>query len=109
MSVERPLVWLAGAVKSPPFSLSARLEAGFRLRLLQEGVMLAMPVSRPMPSIGPGCHELRIDDDRQSWRIVYRCDEDAVVIVEVFAKTTAATPRRVLDLCRRRLRAYDTL
>jgi hypothetical protein len=28
----------------------------------------------------------------QTWRIIYRVDADAVVIAEVFAKTTQATP-----------------
>jgi len=31
----------------------------------------------------------------------------AIVIAEVFSKKTPATPRFVLDACRRRLRAYD--
>jgi phage-related protein len=38
---------------------------------------------------------------------VYRLDPDAVVIAEVFSKKTAATPRQVIETCRRRLRAYD--
>ena len=42
-----------------------------------------------------------------TWRIVYRLDADAVIIVEVFSKKTATTPRGVLDVCQRRLRAYD--
>ncbi len=31
----KPLVWLKGEVKTPPFSSQARLEAGFLLRKLQ--------------------------------------------------------------------------
>ena len=59
----KDLVWLIrGSVKTPPFSASARIEAGILLRMLQNGEILAMPVSRPMPSISPHCHELRIDD-----------------------------------------------
>jgi hypothetical protein len=49
-------------VKSPPFSMEARLEAGFLLRKLQKGQMLEMPHSRPMSVIGERCHELRIVD-----------------------------------------------
>jgi phage-related protein len=41
-----------------------------------------------MPSIGRHCHELRIPDTDKSWRIIYRIDEDAIVIIEVFNKTT---------------------
>jgi len=35
--IEKPLVWLHGEVKTPPFSKKARLEAGFLLRRLQRG------------------------------------------------------------------------
>ena len=71
---DKPLVWLHGEVKSPPFSKDARVEAGFRLRQLQRGDVLAMPHSRPMPVLGPRCHELRIKDAAANWRIVYRAD-----------------------------------
>jgi hypothetical protein len=49
---DKPLAWLHGEVKTPPFSKAARLEAGFLLRQLQRGELLSMPKSRPMPSIG---------------------------------------------------------
>ena len=35
-----------------------------------------------MPSIAPACHELRVQDEGQTWRIVYRIDSDAIVILE---------------------------
>lgn len=62
-----------------------------------------------MPSIGRGCHELRFRDveRKRRWRVVYRADEDAVVLVDAFVKTSRATPKRVLDRCRRRLQLYD--
>ncbi len=68
-----------------------------------------MPHSRPMPSIGPRCHELRIVDADATWRVIYRLDPDAIVIVDVFRKTTAQTPTRVIADCQRRLRLYDSL
>lgn len=80
---------------------------GFLLRLLQRGETIAMPHSRPMPSIGRRCHELRIRDDKLSWRIVYRIDEDAIVIADVFSKKTGKTPKSVIDTCKTRLREYD--
>jgi phage-related protein len=100
-------VWLRGEIKTPPFSADARLETGLLLRRLQEGERLSMPASRPMPGIGPRCHELRISDSGREWRIVYRLDPDAIVIADVFAKTTRQTPDRVVMECRRRLRLYD--
>ena len=104
---DRPLVWLRGEIKSPPFSPAARLEVGFLLRQLQAGAKLSLPHSRPMPSIGPRCHELRVPDERATWRIVYRLDSDAVVLVDVFAKKTQGTPKQVISACQRRLRHYD--
>jgi phage-related protein len=106
---DKPLVWLHGEVKTPPFSPAARLEAGFLLRKLQRGETLLLPHSRPMPSIGPHCHELRINDLTGTWRIIYRIDPDAIVIAEVFEKKTSQTPRRVIELCQQRLRRYDAL
>ena len=73
---DKPLVWLRGEVKTPPFSQGARLEAGFLLRQLQQGERLGMPQSRPMSSIGVSCHELRIRDAEQNWRIIYRIDDE---------------------------------
>jgi phage-related protein len=87
--------------------MAARLEAGFLLRRLQRGESLAMPQSRPMPSIGARCHELRVNDAGSNWRLVYRIDSDAIVILEVFAKKTGSTPKAVIATCRKRLKEYD--
>jgi len=78
---DKPLVWLHGEIKTPPFSRAARMAAGYLLRLLR--------------------------DAEADWRIVYRLDPDAVVILEVFAKKTRTTPKTVIDACTRRLREYD--
>ena len=106
---DKPLVWLHGEVKTPPFSSLARVEAGFIFRRLQSGEKLSLPWSRPMPSIGPRVHELRVNDERITWRIIYRLDSDAIVIVEVFEKKTRTTPKTVVDTCRRRLKQYDSI
>ena len=66
-----------------------------------------MPQSRPMPSVGARCHELRINDADTTWRLIYRIDPDAIVIVEVFAKKTQRTPKDVIQACRKRLQEYD--
>jgi len=110
-SQSKVVVWLRGEVKTPPFSASARIEAGLLLRRLQEGETLSLPVSRPMPSIGAHCHELRIDDSEadKQWRLVYRIDSDAIVIADVFQKTTQKTPKRVIENCQRRLKLYDEI
>ena len=104
---DKPVVWLAGEVKTPPFSKKARVEAGFLLRRLQQGETLGMPQARPMPALGRRCYELRIRDEERSWRIMVRVDADAVVIADVFAKKARTTPRKVIDVCRECLRRYD--
>src|ERR1017187_1970693 len=38
-TLNKPLGWLKGEVKAPPFSAEARLEAGFLLRRLQKGIL----------------------------------------------------------------------
>ena len=100
-------MWLEGEVKTPPFTRAARLEVGYLLRRLQKGESLTMPHSRPMPGVGPRCHELRTVDEDATWRIVYRLDVDAVIIAEVFGKKTAQTPKRVIRTCKKRLKDYD--
>jgi phage-related protein len=108
-SVDRPLVWLHGEVRTPPLSAVARIETGVLLRRLQRGEKLGLPHARPMPSIGRRCHELRIQDEDVTWRVVYRIDADAIVIADVFKKKTQATPKHVIEACQQRLREYDKL
>jgi len=105
---DKPLLWLSGEIKTPPFLQNARIEAGFFLRKLQQGEKLSMPHSRPMSNIGRRCHELRIVDETLTWRIVYRIDTDAIVILEVFEKKTRQTPKSVKDICKQRIKDYDS-
>jgi phage-related protein len=62
-----------------------------------------------MPIIGPGCHELRIVDEKVSWRIVYHIAADAVVILDVFKKQTDATPLAIINACKQRLADFQRL
>ena len=109
MTGSKPLVWLHGEVKTPPFSRAARIEAGFLLRRLQSGELIEMPLSRPMRDIGAACHELRVDDGGSTFRILYYVATDAIVILEVFQKKSRTTPKRIIDVARKRLRAYHRI
>ena len=62
-----------------------------------------------MPVIGRSVHELRVNDGKKTWRIVYRTDADAIVIVHVFMKQSRRTPQTVVQVCKRRLEMYDTI
>ena len=107
--IDKPLVWLHGEIKTPPFSAETRIEAGVLLRRLQKGESLGLPHSRPMPGIGRRCHELRIPDATKTWRIVYAIDDDAIVILEVFEKKTQRTPGSVIASCQGRLKRYHAI
>jgi DNA-binding XRE family transcriptional regulator len=64
-----PVLFLEDEVKSPPFSPEARREVGKLPRLEQDGFPVGLPHSRPMPSIGARCHELRgltMDDQKRA-------------------------------------------
>lgn len=107
--VDKPLFVLRGEIKTPPMSQEARREAGFLLRRLQQGDTLSLPQSRPMPEVGARCHELRIRDSDKTWRIIYRIDSDAIIILEVFQKKSRKTPKYVIDSCKARIKSYDAL
>src|ERR1700691_5858870 len=66
-AADKPLVWLHGEIKTPPFSREGRIEAGILLRRLQRGENLSLPHSRPMVAIGVRCHELRVPDRDGTW------------------------------------------
>jgi len=104
---DKPLVWMHGEITTPPFSANARIEAGYLLRQVQKGIKLSLPQSRPMPSIGVRCHELRINDENLTWRIIYRIYTDAILILEVFEKKTSKTPKSILEICKQRIKLYQ--
>ena len=66
-----------------------------------------MPLSRPMPSIGVRCHELRIKDESHAWRIIYRTDVNRILVVDVFDKNQNRTPKNIIDHCKKVLTRYD--
>lgn len=105
--MDKPLRWLHGEVKTPPMSMEARRELGMLLRELQQGELLSLPHSRPMPVVGSRCHELRVNDRNKTWRLMYRIDSDAIVILDVFEKKTNQTPQQTIEACQRRLRLYE--
>jgi phage-related protein len=105
----KPIAWLRGEIKTPPFSSEARQEAGDLLRLLQEGERIGMPQAEPHPIVGPRCGALRIRDEDHNWRIVYRTDADAVVVMEVYDKKSRRIPDAVINRCQKRLTDYDVI
>jgi phage-related protein len=97
-------IFLGESIKTPPFTTEGRRRVGTLLRQLQDGESIGMPTSRPMPSIGPRCHELRVRDEAANWRIFYRIDPGEIVVIHTIAKTT---PKVVIRLCRKQLKDHD--
>jgi phage-related protein len=88
----KPLVWLHGEIKTPPF---------------QQGQQLSMPQAEHLPNVGARCGALRVRDAGHNWRIVYRADADAVLVLEVYSKKTRKIPDEVIKRCQDRLKRYD--
>jgi phage-related protein len=104
---QKPLVWLQGEIKTPPFSAEGRQEAGMLLRQLQQGEQLGMPQAEPLPIVGPRCGALRVRDAEHNWRIMYRADVDAVLVLDVYSKKTRRIPDEVIARCKDRVKRYD--
>ncbi|WP_325034763.1 type II toxin-antitoxin system RelE/ParE family toxin [Nostoc sp. 'Lobaria pulmonaria (5183) cyanobiont'] len=103
------MFWISSISKCHGELLLITLRASASLcEILQQGNKTVPNLSPPMPSIGIHCHELRIRDTDKNWRIIYRIDDDAILIVEVFNKTTRTTSKNVIEVCKKRLSKYDT-
>lgn len=72
---------------------------------LEEGHVLAPPLSKPMPSIGRAVHELRFRDRSGAYRVIYvLAHESDVWLVHAFKKKTQKTPKRNIEVAQQRLR-----
>lgn len=60
-----------------------------------------------MLSIGAMCHELRIRDVEINWRIMYRINSDAIIILEVYENKSGKTPKYIIDVCKERIKVYN--
>jgi phage-related protein len=75
------------------------------LARLDAGETLSMPLSRPMPSMGPGAHELRLKDRTGAYRVIYAIVAAGnIYVVHGFKKTTRATPKRNIEIAMRRIK-----
>ena len=74
------------------FPKAVKKDIGELLFKLQLGVLLGMPESRPMPSLHPGAHELRIRDSAGISRVFYylKC-EAGILVFHAFTKKTQKT------------------
>jgi phage-related protein len=84
------------------FPAAARRTAGHELWQVQCGLMPGD--FKPMPSVGAGCHEIRIHSAGE-WRVVYVATfDEAVYVLHAFGKKAQAIARHDLELARKRYR-----
>ncbi len=82
-----------------------RREIGTLLMMLQQGVVLGMPQSRPMRVIHKNAHELRVRDRDGTYRVIYVIVERGkIVIPHAFTKKSRTTPQKEIDLSIKRLK-----
>ena len=86
------------------FPEDVRREFGKAIFDLQKGEKLAMPLSRRMPSVGPGVEELRVKDRSGAYRVFYYAKlADSILIFHAFGKKTQKTPPHEIALAQKRL------
>ncbi len=86
------------------FPDAAKSNLGFDLRLLQQG---RQPTDyRPMSSVGPGVFELRDQDERAWYRVIYLSRvHDVIHVLHCFEKRSRETPTKEINTARKRLKA----
>lgn len=74
------------------------------LARLDAGLILSMPLSRPMPDIGRGVHELRLRDRSGIFRVFYFIRAHGTIyLLHAMKKQTQATPPATIKLVKKRL------
>lgn len=98
----KPVRFLGDSLKRlREFPEDARHDAGYQLDKVQRG---SQPDDfKPMPSIGKGAEEIRLQDDTGTYRVIYTARvRDAVYVLHAFQKKTRATSKRDIDLATER-------
>ena len=87
------------------FPKEARVRLGRGLFRLQMGETIAMPNSRPMPTVAAGVSELRVQGEDGIFRVFYcTAAPEGVLVFHAFAKKTQRTPPLEIELARKRLK-----
>jgi phage-related protein len=78
---------------------------GYGLHLLQIGEMPSD--SRPMPGLNTGVFELRDQDERAWYRVIYKRIGESIYVLHCFEKQSNKTEQRDVDTARARLRNVE--
>jgi phage-related protein len=100
---DKTIVWVGSSRDDiRDFPREARRKAGVELRAIQRG---QSPTDfKPMPAVGPGAYEIRIQA-RGAYRVFYIAKfDEAVYVLHAFQKKTQKTASRDIDIGRQRYR-----
>lgn len=99
----KPVIFLGDSLERiRQFPDQARDDTGYQLHLVQRG---GVPNDfKPLPTVGRGVEEIRVWEQRGSYRVVYVARyREAVYVLHAFQKKSQATPKQDLELARQRL------
>jgi phage-related protein len=106
MSVGRKPLHFMGSSHSDlkAFPEEARRDAGFNLDFVQRGFE---PENwKPIKTVGAGVKEIRVQDARGAYRVIYLATRpEAVYVLHCFQKKTEKTSQRDIDLAQQRFKA----
>ncbi len=75
---------------------------------LSHGKSLGMPISRPLPSIVRGLHELRLSGKGGEFRVFYFIKiGDAIYIIHAASKKKQTIDKKTIDLLKTRVRSIE--
>ena len=100
----RPVRFLGDSLKClRDFPQGARHDAGYQLDKVQRG---HQPDDfKSMPVIGNGVEEIRVSSSSGAYRVIYLARQaEAVYVLHAFQKKTQATPKKDLEIAKRRFR-----
>lgn len=102
----KKVVWNKKTLKEVrSFPEEIRKDLGYLVYRLQTDDLLIMPLSRSMPSLGIGCHELRLKDKTGIYRVFYFLKiKDEILIFHAFQKKTEKTLQREIETGRKNLK-----
>ena len=98
----KPITFLGDALKTlRSFPDDARQAAGYQLDKVQRG---EQPDDfKPMPIIGKGVEEIRIWDERGTYRVIYTARLiNAVFVLHAFQKKTQTTSKQDIETAKKR-------
>lgn len=98
----KPICFLGNSLESlRDFPEDARQDVGYQLDQVQRG---GQPSDfKSMPTVGKGVEELRVWDERGTYRVIYIARlEEAVYVLHAFQKKTQATSKHDVEVAKNR-------